>query len=156
MAKRGLKVKVEGLSELAEIPGWLDDGQRRFLRKAADGIAEKIAEVAPGGKGGSVGRAVKGRTLSATKAEIVVEHPGARVLEEGGVIKPKGKALKFQIGGRTVFVHRSSRRRKGSAGAPPGSVFVPGRRFGKKGLRSRHKIVRTAYQDAMGDLRKSR
>lgn len=143
MAKGRLKVKVEGLSELAEIPGWLDHGQKRFLEQAADGIAEKIAEVAPGGKSGSIGRATRARTLSPAKAEIVVEHPGARVLERGGFIQPRrGGALKFEAGGRTIFSRRG--------------VRIAPRGFAKKGLRSRHKIVRAAYADAMGDLRKGR
>lgn len=142
MAKGRLKVKVEGLAELAEIPGWLETGQKRFLQKAANGIAEKIAETAPGGKGRSIGRATRANTLSPTKAEVVVDHPGARVLERGGFIQPRGRALKFQAGGRTVFSRRG--------------VRIAPRGFAKKGLRSRHKIVRAAYAEAMGDVSKGR
>lgn len=159
MAKKGgnrMKVKIEGLSELAKIPGWLEHGQRQFLDTAAQRVAAKIASGAPGGASGSVGRATKGHAISSTKAEITVNHPGARVLEEGGTIKPKKKALRFVVGGQVVFVRRSSRRRQGSAGAPPGAVFIPARRFAKKGLRSRGRIVREAYQEAFDNLAENR
>lgn len=147
---RPMRVSVDGLSELAKIPGWLEDGQREFLGKAADRLADEIAKRAPGGASGSVGRSFRGRTVSDTKAEIVSTHPGAKALERGGRITPKGmgrlsdreirmkrRSLRFQVGGRTVFVP---------------SVRIGARKYVAKGLRPRSRIVREAYMEAFDTL----
>lgn len=146
-----VKVKLEGLSELAKIPGFLEQGQRRFLERAGERISDAIAEKAPGGKSGSIGRSAHSITLSPTKVAVIVDHPGAKALEEGATIKPKGKALRLRDG---RFVHRSSRRRSGSAGTPPGAVFIPPRRYAKSALRRRNKIVREVFSEALDQLGK--
>ena len=141
MARRQsrFRVSVEGLSELAALPDWLDSGQREFLRKAADRLAESIAEAAPGGTSGRIGRATRGRVLSPTRAEVVVEHPGARALEYGAYIAPKrGKTLRFKIGGETVYVR--------------GGVRIKARAYAKRGLRARGRIVRGAFKEAFDEL----
>ena len=150
MARKGrMKVKLEGLSELAKIPGFLEEGQQRFLERAGEGISDAIAEKAPGGKTGSIGRSTRSLVLSPTKVVVVVDHPGARALEEGATIKPKGKAIRLRDG---RFIHRSSRRRSGSAGAPPGAVFIPPKRYAKSALRRRNKIIREVFTEAYDQL----
>lgn len=135
-----VRTSIEGLEELSRLPGWIDRGQRRFVERSGERIAEAIAERAPGGKGGSVGRATRSRTLSSTKAEIVVDHPGAKALERGAFIKPKRHTkLRFTVGGRTVF---------------PRFVRLKGRGYAAKGLRARRKIVNSEYAKAFDDLSK--
>lgn len=150
MAKR-MSVSVEGLSKLADAPGWLDHAQRRFLDRAVDQLGNEVRKRAPGGAGGQAGRDVDARTLSSTKGVVQSRGwIGAKTLEFGAVIKPRrGKALRFRNG---QFVHASSRRRQGKAGAPPGSVFIAPRGYYRKGLRSRGRIVRAAFQEAFDDI----
>lgn len=131
-------VAVEGLSTLSLIPGWLEDGQRETLDKAARGIQHEIQRKAPGGLGSKAARDVDVRVISSTKAIIRSKGwPGAAILERGGVIYPKkkGGALKMHDG---RFVR--------------GPVRIKGRGYWKKGLRGRSKIVKAAYHDAFGNL----
>jgi len=142
MARRtqqALRVDIEGLERLQALPGFLEEGQQRFLELAATRIAGVLAEAAPGGKTGRIGRATKGRALSATLAEVSIEHPGARALDLGAYIRPKrGKALRFQAAGGMVFSR--------------GAVRLAPRHFTKKGLRKRGAIVRRAYLEAFDQL----
>lgn len=132
-------VRVEGLAELAQIPGWLEQAQRRFLAKAGDRLADEIRKRAPGGAAGGIGRGTRSRTLSATSAEITVRHPGAKALEQGAYIEPKrGGALRFVVNGEVVFTRRP--------------VRIAPKRYAARGLRNRSKVVRAAYGDAFNDL----
>ena len=150
MAKR-MTVKVEGLSKLADAPGWLDHAQRRFLDRATERIGDEVRRRAPGGPRGQAGRDVESKTLSSTKAVIQSRGwIGAKTLEFGAVIKPRQRKALRLANGR--FVHASKRRRVGSAGAPPGAVFVPPKGYYRKGLRSRGKIVRAAFAEAFDDI----
>lgn len=139
-------VSVDGLSELAAIPGWLDDGQRAFLEKASDRLADAVRAKAPGGAHGSIGRDVESRTLSPTTA--VVRSKGskaAKALDQGAYIRAKrGVAIRFTVGGRVVFIRK-----------PRGSR-IKARHFYKAGLRSRGKVVRQAYSEAFSDLHRYR
>lgn len=155
MPTKRFNVKVEGLSALADAPGWLDHAQRRFLDNAIDQLGDEVRKRAPGGPGGQAGRDVEARTLSSTRGVIQSRGwIGAKTLEFGAVIKPRrAKALRLRDG---RFVHRSTRRRLGSGGAPPGAVFVAPRGYYRKGLRSRGRIVRTAYQEAFNDISRGR
>lgn len=138
-ASSSFSVSVEGLSELAKIPGFLDRAQRDLLDRAAKGIGAEIAKKAPGGPTGRAGRDVEARAVTSTTAVVRSRgFAGARILERGGTIRPKkGRALKLADG---RFVR--------------GKVVIKGRGYWRKGLRSRGKIVRQAYHDAFGDLRK--
>lgn len=144
-------VKVEGLSNLADAPGWLDHAQRRFLECAVDQLGDEVRKRAPGGPNGQAGRDVEARTLSSTKGIIQSRGwIGAKTLEFGAVIKaPAGGALRLRDG---RFIHSSRRRRRGSAGPPPGAVFVPPKGYYRKGLRSRGRVVRAAFQEAFDDI----
>lgn len=134
-----LSVAVDGLDELRRLPGFLDRGQRELLDKGLTGIRDAIALVAPGGPTGRAGRAVKAKTLSSTRGVVgSFDFPGARALERGAFIRPKGTALRFQVEGRTVFVRRGIR--------------IKARWYHKKGLRGRRRIIRAAYHDAFGNL----
>lgn len=150
MAK-SMNVRVEGLSQLADAPGWLDGAQRRFLDRATQRLGNEVRKRAPGGPGGRAGRDVEARTLSSTRAVVQSRGwIGAKTLEFGAVIRPRrAKALRLHDG---RFVHASSRRRRGSAGAPPGAVFVAPRGYFRKGLRSRGRIVREAFAEAFDDI----
>lgn len=144
MAKRkggqSFSIAVEGLDQLRALPGFIDRGQRELLDKGASGIRDAIRAVAPGGPSGTAGRAVQSRTLSSTRALVGSFHfAGARALERGAFIRPKkGKALRFQIQGKTVFTRRG--------------VRIEARGYHKKGLRARGRIIRAAYHDAFGDV----
>lgn len=141
MARRkggnSFNVRVEGLEGLSRMPGFIDSGQRMLLDRGSKGIAAEIAKKAPGGPGGKAGRDVEALTTSSTTALIRSRgFKGARLLDKGGTIRPKrGKALKLHDG---RFVR--------------GKVFVKGRGYWRKGLRSRSKIIRAAYHDAFGNL----
>jgi hypothetical protein len=115
----------------------VDQGQRRLLQGAAEGIAKEIARKAPGGPTGRAGRDVEGRAVTSTTAVIRSRgFPGAMALERGATIRPKkGKALKMRDG---RFVR--------------GKVVIRGHGYWRKGLRQRGKIVRGVFHDAFGDL----
>lgn len=140
-ARKGGKdfsVAVEGLAELAAIPGWLEEGQRKFLELGATRLRDEVARKAPGGARGRAGRDVEAKVLSSTRAVIRSKGwIGAKTLERGATIKPKkkGGALKLSDG---RFVR--------------GKVVVKGRGYFKKGLRPRSKIIRQAYSEAFDDL----
>lgn len=142
-ARKGGKdfsVAVDGLEQLSRLPGFIDSGQRELLGKAASGIAAEVAKKAPGGAHGRAGRDVQAATLSSTRAVIRSKgFPGAAILERGGAIRPKkkGGALKLANG---HFVR--------------GSVFIRGRGYWRKGLRTRSKVVRQAFHEAFNDLEK--
>lgn len=153
MARRreALGVHVHGLAELGKIPGWLSGAERHFLAKGVSGVAAEIAKRAPGGPSGSIGRRVEWRTVSPTRAIIRVRHPAARALEKGAFITPKGlrrlrinelrkqrRRLKFVVDGKTVF-------------AP--FVRIKGTGYARRGLAQRGRVIRSAYQDAFGNLR---
>lgn len=135
-------VAVDGLAELAAIPGWLDAGQRELLDKGSQRLADSVRAKAPGGRGGKIARDIEARTLSPTTAVVRSKGlPATRALNRGAYIKPKrGVALRFTIDGRTVFIRRG--------------VRIKARKFFEAGLRSRGKIIRQVYSEAFGDLHK--
>lgn len=142
MAAGALSVTVEGLDELAVIPRLLDRAQRRLLERASSEIAEKIGEEAPGGAGGSIARATRARQVSDTKAEVTVDHPGARTLERGAVIRPRNATiLRFEVGGETVYARETR---------------IPPQRFAERALRTSTRIASRAYLEAFGDLKRNR
>lgn len=127
-----MSVTVEDLRSLAEIPGFMDRGQKVFLDRASKRLADEVGKRAPGGRAGSIGRTARGKALSSTTAEIVVDHPGAKAQARGAYIKPKrGRALKFRDGGY-------SRR----------PVRIPATNFDKRGLRGRRKIIKGEFAKA--------
>lgn len=137
---KSVSVAVEGLAELEKLPGWLDRGQKEFLEKGVRRLGEEVKRRAPGGPAGKAARDVEARVLSSTTA--VIRSKGwvaAGILERGGVIRPKkpGGALRLHDG---RFVR--------------GSVFIRPRGYFRKGLRNRSKIIRGAYHEAFGDLKR--
>lgn len=137
---KALKVKVEGLSTAHKIPGWLERGQRETLERAGDAIAEDLRKAAPGGNSGGVARSVHTNTLSSTRLEVNVTHPGAKALARGAFIKSKrgpGTAIRFANGRFVRFPH---------------GVRLPTTNWDKKGLRKRATRIREAYQEVFDDL----
>jgi hypothetical protein len=145
MAGSVMKIRVEGLSELADIPNGLERGQRILISRGAEGIAKDVRMKAPGGATGRAGRAVRSQVLSSSRAMIAsVGFDGAKALEKGAFIRSKGgpgHATRFEVGGQRVFVR-----------FPRGSR-IPAFRYFEKGLRFRSRRMREAFQDGFSDLR---
>lgn len=143
---KNMSVQITGgLERFEKIPGWLERGPREALRRSGDKIADDIAEKAPGGEGGSVGRAVHSRVLTNTTLEISIDHPGARALARGAYIRSQrgaGTAIRFNAGGPR-FIR-----------APYGSR-LPKTDYDKKGLRRRRTRMQEAHDEVFGDLEKS-
>jgi hypothetical protein len=137
-----MTVRVEGLRELADAPGWLDSMQRRFLGNAVDRLGDSVRSKAPGGPTGRAALDVEARTLSSTRGVVRSRGwIGAKTLERGAVMRPrKGKAMRFAVNGQTVFSR--------------GASVVKGRGYYRKGLRPRAKIVREEWDKAKADVRR--
>lgn len=127
-------IKLEGLSEAAKIPDWLDKGQRAMLEEIAERLAEAIGQAS----GSSTIRAsFRGRAISSTKA--IVESRGtkfAKARDRGAYITPRsGKALRFADGSfRNV-------------------ARLTAHNYVKKGMRQRRKIGDAAFAAHFGDLK---
>ena len=145
--KGPMKVRVEGLEQAAKIPGWLETGQADMNRRAGDKIANDIRARAPGGPAGKAGRAIVVVPLGSRRLAIESRgFAGARALNEGAYIKSRrgaGTAVRFQVGGRTVFVRH------------PRGVRLEARRYFEKGLRPRRKRVQEAFHEVFDDLERS-
>lgn len=153
---KAMSVRVEGGLELAKLPGWLDTGQRALMERAGTRVRDEIRKRAPGGPLGSAGRAVKMKVRTSTTVEIgssTRDFPGARALEKGAYITPKGlrgltrrellrqpRRLRITTGGRTTY---------------PVAVRIPAKRYHEKGARTRTKIVKEEYGKAFGDLERT-
>lgn len=141
-------IRVEDLRELRAIPGLLDKAERQLLGRGADRLGDSIAEKAPGGSGGSIGRAVRTRTITSTTAEIVVDHPGAQAQEKGAYIVPGGQTRRGSAG--LASRSGSLRFRNGTFSK---HARIPPTRFATRGLRPRRKIILEEYARAFGNLR---
>lgn len=133
-----LKVKVTGLSRAGQIPGWIEDGQRRTLELAVERLVESIRLKAPGPK---IAAEAVGRTLSSKRGEIVIGTIG-RAFEKGAYRRSNrgpGTAVRFNAGGdRFVRYPRGTR--------------LTATKWVTKGLRPRRRIFQEAFDDAMGHL----
>lgn len=135
MAKQ-FNVSVKGLERLERIPGGLEHAQREFLGSAADKIAEKIGEAAPR-KSGALQRSWKGTTISSTRAIVSSDSPYAKAQAKGAYFRGSRKKLKFDVGGRTIFMR---------------GVRIPATNYDKKGLRTRGTIIRNEYNKYFDSL----
>lgn len=132
MARDTFKVELHGLERATRIPGWLEEGQREFMGKAVRRLRDEVAEKAPGGPQGRIGRSIDGRVISPTTGAIGSSHPGAKALDRGAyIVAKRGRALRFNIGGETVY------RR---------FVRLPARRFFARGLRYRNRVVAEEFE----------
>jgi hypothetical protein len=140
------RVRIEGLAELAKIPGGLERGQRILLERGTGRIRDEIRRKAPGGPTGRAGRAVQSRVISPSKAVVAsIGFDGAKALERGAFIRSKrgpGTAIRFEVGGQRVFVRH------------PRGVRIPAFRYFEKGLRPRARFMREAFHDGFHDLRR--
>lgn len=140
MAKKqgnSFSVSIQGLEELSKIPGWLEYAQRDHLDNAAKRIADKVEDTAPK-KSGRLANSWSSRTISSTKAMVSSNSKYAKAQERGAFIKAKkGKFLRFEIDGRTIFAK---------------SVRLKGTGYAKKALRSRGKIIKEEYAKAFDDI----
>ena len=142
MAAGVLSLRVEGLDELHEIPRLLDRAQHRLLERSSRELGRDVAEEAPGGAGGAIGRATRVRGFTDTRAAVSVDHPGARALEHGAVIRPRNaEVMRFDVGGQTVFARQTQ---------------IRPQRFFERALRTRERVASRAYSEAFDDLRRNR
>lgn len=149
-SKRGggksLNVQITGgLERFEKIPGWLERGPREALRRTGRKIGDDIAQKAPGGPSGSVGRAVDSRVLTNTTLQITVDHPGAKALEGGAYIvarRGRGSAIRFNAGGQRFI-------------RAPFGARIPAFEYGKKGLRRRRTRMQEAHDEVFRDLERS-
>jgi hypothetical protein len=125
-------IRVEGLSKLEQIPGWLDDGQRQFVERISHRLADQMQLESPKSH-----IPFTARVLDSNSAKIESTHPGAKALDKGAYISGKGHKLKFQVDGRLVFAK---------------FVRLAARNYTKKALRQRNKITADEYQKAFGEL----
>lgn len=136
-----LRVSVEGLEQASRIPGWLEEGQRVTLEEGGKRIGKDLADAAPGGDQGSVGRSIRVRTITSTRLVIEVNHRAAKALTGSSRrASGPGKALRFEAGGETRFVRY------------PRRTIIPRNDWPKKGLRRRKSRIQQAYDDAFRDL----
>lgn len=120
------QVKLEGLSEMEEkIPNWIDHGERKLVDNIAHRLADSVHDASPKG-----GIPFRGRAVNSSSAEISSNHPGAKALDKGAYIRGKGKKLKFEVDGRTIFAT---------------AVRLAARNYTKKGLRKRNSIAKEEF-----------
>lgn len=134
MASSSFSVKMVGLSEAAQIPGWLDHGQRAMLEEIVNELAGAIGDAS----GSSQIRAsFRGRAISSTKG--IVESRGtkfAKARDRGAYITPRsGKVLRFADG--------SFRR----------VARLTPHKYVAKGMRKRRAIADAAFARHFGDLK---
>lgn len=130
-----VSVKIEGLSQLAELPGFLEEGQVKFVDRIGKRIAHAIEEASP-----KAGIPFEAEAVNSTAIRVVSRHPGAKALDKGAFIKGKGKKLRFMVGGKQVFTKH---------------VRLKARKYTNKGLRKRNAIVREEFDkefNHLGDL----
>lgn len=137
-------VRVEGLSRLAAMPGFLERAQRDLLDRSSKAIGDEVRKRAPGGPDSAIGRDVEARALSSTIAVIRSKgHPGAKALERGAFIRSRrgaGTAIRFNTPSGPIFVRS------------PRGVRIKARGFYRRGLRTRSKHVREAFGQTFGNL----
>lgn len=132
-----VSVKVSGLSRAAEIPGWLETGQKDFVRTIGSRIAEVVEETSPSGR-----IPFESSYIDSTTVRVFSNHPGAKVLDVGGYIKPKkSKRLRFQVNGRQIFTKYA--------------VRIPAFNYTKKANRKRNKIVAQEFDKIFSDIEKA-
>lgn len=138
-------VNVEVSPRLRKLGSEITRRSDRLYETAAKGMAQEVARRAPGGAAGRIGR-----SFFARDDMVISAHPGARALDVGAYITPKGlnklsatdlrrqrRRLRFEVDGRTVFVP---------------SVRLPGRHYVRQALRKRRSIVDRAFDEVYGDL----
>jgi hypothetical protein len=134
------KIDIEGLDQLDRLPGQLQRGQRVFMDRLVDRLADDVSRKAPGGAGGSVGRSMRGQAVSDTHGFIESNHPGAKALDRGAYIVGKNspkKLLRFQVNGEVVFAR---------------FVRLKPRHYVARGLRTRKATAASVFSDTLGDL----
>lgn len=127
-------ISLSGLSEAAEIPGWIDRAQRAMLDEIAQELAEAIGDASGSG---TIAASFRGRALSSTKA--IVESRGtafAKARDRGAYITPKsGKVLRFADGSFRRFARLTPHN------------------YVKKGMRRRRAIGDAAFARHFGNLK---
>jgi hypothetical protein len=90
----GLSFDIKGLEQLLAVPKKLKIGQKAFVDNVTKDVAEAIQKASPKGA-----IPFQGKGLSDNQGLVWSDHPGAKALDKGAFIKPKGKVLKFRDGG---------------------------------------------------------
>lgn len=150
LSSGGFSVGVEGLERAARIPGLLEIAQRQFVHAACESLAEAIGKSAPGGRTGRVGRTWRGYAITDTAGLLESEHPGAKALDQGAYIVPKGlrnksfsqirrmrRYIRFRVEGREIFVP---------------AVRLKPTHYVRRGLRPRRQIVLEQFNRFFGHL----
>lgn len=93
------EVKINGIKDLMDLGDEVKDAERKFLHRYSDDLAQSITKKSP--KGHIPWTAVPNSTNTALVAS---SHPGAKALDKGAYMAPKGHPrLKFVVQGREVF-----------------------------------------------------
>lgn len=137
--RTSFNIQIDGIDKLVALDAGIHTRQRLFLDRTVNQLARNIAAKAPGGPTRSVGRSIYGRLLTDTVGAVGSKHPGAKALDRGAYIAPKGgkKAVRFYVDGQPQFAK---------------FVRLPARRYFASGLRTRNQVARTEFERAMGDL----
>jgi hypothetical protein len=128
---KGLSVNVGGIGTDHERA--MRTGARKILRRVGDDMAGELNRLAPTRKVNYRVRDAHGDAV-----EVYSTHPGAKAMSAGAFIQPKrGKALKFQKNGETVYTRKP--------------VRVKGTRYIPRALAKRRRIVTGAVSRELGD-----
>lgn len=120
------------------------------MQRSANQLRRNVQRVSPGGPRGRIGSTVYGIVIGERQIEVGVVHPGARALNYGAYITPKGlsklpyrelvrqkRRLKFEINGKVIF-------------AP--LVRYKGTHYFERGLVSLTRVIDEEWRRAFNDL----
>ncbi len=122
----GFNVNIKGLEEV-QLAKVLERGKRPFFQKAGESIADELNRRAPTRKVNFQSHP------SAMGADVESRHPGAKAMDRGAFIAPKRQALKFSVGGETVYTRKP--------------VRIQGTNYVRKALSKRRKILVAAFEE---------
>ncbi len=126
-------VQIKGIDDLLALSTELERAESQFLSRLSDGLAASITKASPKGH-----IEWKGEVRGKNEAAVYSSHPGAKALDRGAFIQPKGHPrLRFSSQGREIF---------------PKFIRLPARHYVRKGLRSRSSIATKLWNELIGDI----
>ncbi len=133
-------VKVPDWEKLDRLPGEIERARHRFVEDLGGELRDAVADKAPGGRNGVIGRSMFADVVGGGVIRIASRHRGAKALDKGAYIRPRragGKAIRFRVDGEIVF-RRWAR--------------IKARRFVSKGLRQRNRVAEGQFRRHFGNL----